>query len=443
MSPKKLDAKSNRLYTSGIPGKGGKTKRGQIGLSVNRRSVRLSFDQLHDVRSKIRFMHTANEHDVQTIGGKRVARGESLEITDSDGNSITIPVNDKTLEELDHAVKGAIGRGEGSVSWLAENAGQVQELAKEFGNQEDPFDWLERAEVEINGKKQPISLGGRYAILHYYVFDKGSSAPLAHLGGKMTRESMLRRMRGNIASSAEKYGGKEGAKAAYNEMLAQYDKHKDEAEKRLTERSGTQAMVESLMEAAALKFRIIGGSQPRSGRGKKAPKADKPRTEKPRAEKPRREAPPVEEAPKPRAEKPPKAEKPRAEEPPKAKKPKEEKKPKAEKPKADTSKLHDRIQASSAKLSRNMTPEQISSAINDAEKLLSELKRGKHIRGEMLDIAEMRLNAASVGLETDPGRAQSSLKQVYDVMASSVGSARKSLDVRSLVQAAFAEVLGI
>jgi hypothetical protein len=283
------------LSSSGIMGKNGKTARGKIRLSVpGGKSIKLGFKQLHDLRSKARFMHTANVNNVDHIGGKKVARGDSIEVSDGE-NTITIPIDEKTLEELDHATKSAIGRGEGSVTWLAENAGMVQELAKEFGNHTDPFKYLNEKLVTINGRKQPISLAGRYAILHYYVMDRHEGDPRS---GKMTRESVKRRMRANIA----KYPDKPGHKAAMNKLLAEYDKAKDEAVKRLTERSGTQSMVESLEKAAALKFRLIGGSQPRSGRKKKkgAPKeAPKPKAPKaPKAEKPVAEKP-VAEAPKP------------------------------------------------------------------------------------------------------------------------------------------------
>jgi outer membrane biosynthesis protein TonB len=448
-SPKEM-TKGPTLLASPVQGKKDMVRLEVSGPGVTRKSVDVDFRQLHDLRSKLRWTNTANEHDVTSIGGKDVARGESLEITDEAGNSVVVPVSEQALEEMHHAVKQAVARGEGSISALYENGGQVQKLAKQFANQKDPLEWMDTATIVINGKRQPISLGSRYAILHHYVFDK------------MSRESIKRRMRANITKNAAEHGGKEGAKAAYNKMLAEYDRVRDEAEKRLTTYSGTQAMVENMELAAAQMFRLVGGSQPRSGRRKKAPKAEKPRAEKPpkakkpKAEKPRQEAPPKPE--KPRAEKP-RAEKPRQEAPPKAEKPRQPKaekppkeapKPKAEKPKTDTSDLSDRIQAASGRLSRNMTQEQISSAVSEAEKLLNELKRGKHTRGGALDIAEMRINAASVARETDPGKAQSSLQTAYEMMADSVKSARKSLDAhdlaqaaRDLVQAAFAKVLGL
>jgi hypothetical protein len=228
---------SGRLAIYGVATKRGKTKKNQVAMTINGRSVRLGFRQLHDIRSKVRWMHTANTKNVRQTAGRDVARGESLEVKVGK-DTITIPVNEETLDELHYATRGQLSEGE-SVSWPAEDSREIRKIIKEVGNQSDPFRYL-------NDKK--LSLGGRFAVLHHYVFKK------------MTRESLRRRMRENIRL----HGDDDGLYSkAMNRLLAKFDKQKDEAEKRVKKYSGTQGMTDSLERAAAAMFTLIRGIQKR------------------------------------------------------------------------------------------------------------------------------------------------------------------------------------
>jgi hypothetical protein len=228
---------TGRLAIYGVLGKGGKTKKNQVSLEVNGRSIRLGFRQLHDIRSKVRWMHTANTKNVKQTAGRDIARGESLEIKVG-RDTITIPVNEETLDELHYATRGQIAKGE-SVSWPAEDSRKVRKIINEMRNQKDPFRYL---------NEQKLSLGGRFAVLHHYVFKK------------MTRESLRRRMRENIRL----HGDADGLYSkAMNQLLRRFDKQKDEAEKRLNRYSGTQAMTDNLEKAAASMFTLIRGIQKR------------------------------------------------------------------------------------------------------------------------------------------------------------------------------------
>jgi hypothetical protein len=228
---------AGRLGIHGVAGKRGKTKKNLVSLGINGKTIRLGFKQLHDIRSKARWMHTVNTKNVRQTAGRDVARGESLEIQVGK-ESITIPINQETLDELHYATRGQLGKGE-SVSWPAEDSRQIAKIIDSMGNQRDPFKYL---------NDQKLSLGGRFAVLHHYVFVK------------MKRESLRRRMRANIKLHNDPDGL---YSKAMNTTLAKFDKLKDVAEKKLKRYSGTQGMTDSLEQTAAAMFTLIRGIQKR------------------------------------------------------------------------------------------------------------------------------------------------------------------------------------
>lgn len=102
-------AKGEHVYVS-VGGKAGgdfevhgSDKRGMVSVRVGGKVVELDHDELHAVRSKMRFMNEMNKQDVKHIAGKAVARGQSI-VVKVGGKSVSIPVNDKSVREIDDAV---------------------------------------------------------------------------------------------------------------------------------------------------------------------------------------------------------------------------------------------------------------------------------------------------------------------------------------------------
>lgn len=92
-----------RFEVHGSADANGKTKKGIVTIRTNDSALEVSHDELHSLRSKVRFMQEMNDRNVQTIAGKSVARGLSLDVKVG-GKSVSIPVNARTVREIDRAV---------------------------------------------------------------------------------------------------------------------------------------------------------------------------------------------------------------------------------------------------------------------------------------------------------------------------------------------------
>ena len=89
---------------------GGKTVKGKAVLALGNKSVEVDHDELHAIRSKMRWVQTANDKDIKEIGGRNVARGHSVEVKIGE-KAVSIPVNAKSLDAVDRAVKATKMKG--------------------------------------------------------------------------------------------------------------------------------------------------------------------------------------------------------------------------------------------------------------------------------------------------------------------------------------------
>jgi hypothetical protein len=96
-------------------------------LRVGRKSVKLDHDELHSLRTKMRWLHSANEQEVTDIAGRGVARGH-LHVKVG-RNEIHIPINADSVKEVDAAVQAARGQG---YSLTQERKSQVRDAVREM-----------------------------------------------------------------------------------------------------------------------------------------------------------------------------------------------------------------------------------------------------------------------------------------------------------------------
>jgi hypothetical protein len=192
----------------GAVDKKGNIKKGKCSLRVGGETVEIDHDELHAIRSKMRYMNMINERGVTEIAGKPITRGNALEVT-ADGKKVSIPVNADTVKEFDEAAKMA--RSEG-LSFTGESKREVGEA------------------VRAMGTRSPISV----------VKDRGFSKA-GQLAAFMGHSNLLseRAMRGIVDGKKEPK-----AQRYLSKVVDKIQMHRASGHDARKEMSGTQAMKE-------------------------------------------------------------------------------------------------------------------------------------------------------------------------------------------------------
>lgn len=122
-----------RLEIHGAKDKGGKTQKGVAVVRVGDANVQLDHDELHDLRSKMRFVHEANTRGATSVGRdeKKIARGNSIEVKVG-GKTVTVPVNDVSIRAIDDAVRATKTKG---YHLAAERPSEVASAVKRMSNE--------------------------------------------------------------------------------------------------------------------------------------------------------------------------------------------------------------------------------------------------------------------------------------------------------------------
>jgi len=138
----------------------GKTKRGKAAIRVGNDTVELDHDELHDLRSKMRYVHMTNERDVKQIAGKDIVRGNSIDM-EVGKKTISIPVNEESVREIDQAAHAAKKRG---FSFTGESRRQIRGAYERMARGETPIQVV---------KDLGFSKAGKFAALRAYVDGPG------------------------------------------------------------------------------------------------------------------------------------------------------------------------------------------------------------------------------------------------------------------------------
>jgi hypothetical protein len=116
-------AKAHSFEVHGIADKNGKLQRGLAVLRVGGKKVHIDHDELHALRSKMHYLHMANQRGVSHIAGKQIVRGQGIEVK-ARGNSVVIPINHETIKHIDKAAVHARKHG---LSFTAESRRQIRD----------------------------------------------------------------------------------------------------------------------------------------------------------------------------------------------------------------------------------------------------------------------------------------------------------------------------
>jgi len=154
-------AKRRAFEVHGAVDAKGKPKKGKCVVRVGGDTLELDHDELHDLRSKMRYVKMTNDRDVGQIDGRDIVRGDAIEVEVS-GKKVTVPVSDETVREVDRASHAT--RGEG-YSFTGESKRQVKAA----------YDRMQRENPVHVVKDEGFSEAGKAAALRVYVDGPGTS----------------------------------------------------------------------------------------------------------------------------------------------------------------------------------------------------------------------------------------------------------------------------
>jgi hypothetical protein len=217
--------RSRRFEVHGAVDARGRTKRGKAAIRVGNDTVELDHDELHDLRSKMRYLNMARNRDVTHIAGKKIARGDSIDV-EVGKRKVSIPVNDQSVREVDRAAHAAKRHG---FSFTAESRRQVRMAYEQMVRGKNPIQVV---------KDLGFSKAGKAAAIRAYVDGPGRT--------RKALASLIDSKRGVLSESSLKTLRSIGKKF--------YAMRKEAWEAR-KQRSGTDSMA-AYFQAAAMWDRI-------------------------------------------------------------------------------------------------------------------------------------------------------------------------------------------
>jgi len=217
--------RKRRFEVHGAVDAKGNTKRGKAVIRTNGDSIELDHDELHDLRSKMRYVQMANERDVRQIAGHDIVRGDSIDV-EVGKKTVSIPVNEETVREIDRAAHAAKKHG---FSFTGESKRQIRQAYERMARGETPIQVV---------KDLGFSKAGKFAALRAYV--DGPKRSKKHL------ESLIESKKGAVGITTMR---------ALRRMGRNFYKTRSMAWKAREQRSGTDAAAHYL-EAAAMWHKI-------------------------------------------------------------------------------------------------------------------------------------------------------------------------------------------
>lgn len=217
--------RKRRFEVHGAVDAKGKTKRGKCVIRTNGDTVELDHDELHDLRSKMRYVQMTNDRNVSQIAGRDIVRGDSIDV-EVGKKKVSIPVNQDTVREVDRAAREAKKSG---FSFTGESKRQIRQAYERMARGETPIQVV---------KDLGFSKAGKFAALRAYV--DGPKRSRKHLDG------LIEGKKGLLADSSMRL---------LRNMGKKFHKTRSLAWKAREQRSGTDAAAHYL-EAAAIWHKI-------------------------------------------------------------------------------------------------------------------------------------------------------------------------------------------
>lgn len=203
----------------------GNTRRGKAVIRTNGESIEVDHDELHDIRSKMRYVQMTNERDVRQIAGRDIVRGDSIDV-EVGKKLVSIPVNQETVREIDRAAHAAKKQG---FSFTGESKRQIRQA----------YEMMARGDTPIQVVKElGFSKAGKFAALRAYV--DGPKRSKKHLA------DLIESKKGLVADSTMR---------ALRRLGKDFHRTRSMAWKAREQRSGTDAAAHYL-EAAAMWHKI-------------------------------------------------------------------------------------------------------------------------------------------------------------------------------------------
>lgn len=219
------NSRRRRFEVHGAVDRRGRTRRGRAAIRVGNDTVELDHDELHDLRSKMRYLHMTNERGVTSVAGKEIARGDSIDV-EVGKKKVSVPVNADTVREIDRAAHAAKRHG---FSFTAESRRQVRTAYEQMVRGKNPIQVV---------KDMGFSKAGKAAAIRTYVDGPGRT--------RKALASLIDSKRGVLSKSSIKTLQSIGRK---------FYKMRKEAWEARKQRSGTDSMA-AYFQAAAMWDRI-------------------------------------------------------------------------------------------------------------------------------------------------------------------------------------------
>jgi hypothetical protein len=193
----------------------GRLKKGKCTIRVNGTSLELDHDEIHSLRSKMRYMKMTEDKGVTQIAGKPIVTGGTLSVSVGEKN-VDIPITEESMKMIESA--GRMIRKAG-YSFTLETDKEILKAVDKIRKGTNPI-------TVMKGMK--MSKAGQMAVLHF----------LSNLELRKTDTPALIDAKVKDKASYMSNGGKfyirQAAKMAKGEL--------DEGNKRFDKLSGTQAM---------------------------------------------------------------------------------------------------------------------------------------------------------------------------------------------------------
>jgi hypothetical protein len=99
-----------RFEVNGSVDSKGKQKPGKVMIRSDGKELELDFDELHSIRSAMRYMNMVEDKGVTEIAGKPIARGRTLSVGVGE-NKVNIPIKKRSMKMIEDAAKAIRGAG--------------------------------------------------------------------------------------------------------------------------------------------------------------------------------------------------------------------------------------------------------------------------------------------------------------------------------------------
>lgn len=189
----------------------GRQKPGKVNIKVGDKTLELDHDELHSLRSKMRYMKMTEDKNVTEIARRDIVRGDTLSVKIGD-KSVDIPINEQSTKMVESAARTIQRSG---YSFALEDDKTILKAVDRIKEGENPITVM---------KKEGFSKAGQMATLHFLA---STSIRTGEMDERVADKT-----------SAMSKGGRWYVKNAAKEAKAQLN----EGQSRFEELSGTQAM---------------------------------------------------------------------------------------------------------------------------------------------------------------------------------------------------------